>query len=149
MTMMLDEPQATGSVSGGSQQRSYANVILVERVLAVLESANRLPSITVRAISENCNIPPSSVVRILETLCDQGFLVHVSRRGGYVLTSKVKRLSAGFHGTHLVVEVLKSIANDLTREHLWPHSVATLEKDAMVVQYSSTCTRRSTSGSLS
>jgi IclR family mhp operon transcriptional activator len=37
----------------------------------------------------------------------------------------------------LVTEFLKSIADDLTRQHLWPHSVATLEKDAMVVQYSS------------
>jgi IclR family mhp operon transcriptional activator len=137
MTKMLDKVAADAPDSDRGQQRSYENLILVERVLAVLESANRLPAITVRAISEDCNIPPSSVVRILETLCDQGYLVHVSRRGGYVLTSKVKRLSAGFHGTHLVVEVLKSFANDLTRQHLWPHSVATLEKDAMVVQYSS------------
>jgi IclR family mhp operon transcriptional activator len=137
MSMSTDEALAAASSSEAGQQRSYANVALVERVLAVLESANRLPAITVRAISDDCGIPPSSVVRILETLCDQGFLVHVSRRGGYVLTSKVKRLSSGFHGTHMVIEFLKSLADDLTRRHLWPHSVATFEKDAMVVQYSS------------
>jgi len=118
-------------------QRSYANVILVERVLAVLQSINRLPTITVQAISRECDIPPSSVIRILETLCAEGFLVRVSRRGGYVLTSKVKLLSAGFHGSPLVVEVLRSYADELTRKHLWPLSVATLEHDAMVVQYSS------------
>jgi IclR family mhp operon transcriptional activator len=120
-----------------SERRSYDNVILVERVLAVLQAANRLPTITVDAVSRECSIPPSSVIRILETLCAEGFLVHVSRRGGYLLTSKVRSLSCGFFGTPLVVEVLRTFADDLTRKHLWPMSVATLDRDAMVIQYSS------------
>jgi IclR family mhp operon transcriptional activator len=128
---------AVRSSTSAEHHRSYANLILVERVLAVLESANRLPRITVRAISDDCKLPPSTVVRLLETLCAQGYLVQVSRRGGYVLSSKVRRLSEGFHGNPLIVEVLKPYADDLTRRHLWPLSVATLEKDAMVVQYSS------------
>lgn len=120
-----------------SQERSYDNLVLAERVLAVLEAANRLPAITVQGISNECQIPPSSVVRLLETLCANGFLIKLSRRGGYALTSKVKTLSAGFHGSPMVVEVLQSFADALTREFLWPFSVATLEYDAMVVQYSS------------
>jgi IclR family mhp operon transcriptional activator len=137
--LALDQKQSSAPIQTSAQahQRSYANVILVERVLAVLQSINRLPTITVQAISRECDIPPSSVIRILETLCAEGFLIHVSRRGGYVLTSKVKLLSAGFHGSPLVVEVLQSYADALTRKHLWPLSVATLEHDAMVVQYSS------------
>ncbi|MGH7042358.1 MAG: IclR family transcriptional regulator domain-containing protein [Acetobacteraceae bacterium] len=106
-------------------------------MLAVLECANRLSIITVKAISQECDIPASTVVRILETLCAEQYLVHVSRRGGYVLTSKVQALSAGFHGAPLIVEILKAYANELTRLYLWPFSVATLDRDAMVVQYSS------------
>lgn len=117
--------------------RSYADVSLVQRTLSVLECANRLELITVHEISRQCEIPPSSVVRILETLCSEGYLTHISRRGGYALTSKVKALSAGFHSKALVVEIVKPIVDGLTKEHLWPFAVATLDHDAMVVQYSS------------
>jgi IclR family mhp operon transcriptional activator len=117
--------------------RSYADVSLVQRTLSVLECANRLDLITVRGISRQCDIPPSSVVRILETLCAEGYLTHISRRGGYALTSKVKLLSAGYHSKALVVEIVKPIVDGLTKEYLWPFAVATLDHDAMVVQYSS------------
>ena len=70
-----------------ADRRSYANVLLVQRVLAVLQTVNKLTHITVRAISDECGIPGPSVVRILETLCAEGFLVHMSRRG----TDSVRR----------------------------------------------------------
>lgn len=116
--------------------RSYDNLVLAERLLDVLECANRLPIITVSTISEQCNIPPSSVVRILETLCAKEYLVQVSRRGGYALTSKVRALSAGFHGSALVVETLKPYVDELTRQHLWPFAIGTLDRDVIVIQYS-------------
>ena len=119
------------------KRRSYADVSLVQRTLAVLECANRLELITVQRISEECDIPPSSTVRILETLCAEGYLTHLSRRGGYSLTSRVKALSAGYHSKSLVVEVLKPVVDGLTKEFLWPFAVATLDHNAMVVQYSS------------
>jgi IclR family transcriptional regulator, mhp operon transcriptional activator len=127
----------TNETSERADRRSYANVALVQRVLKVLEAVNKLPNITVKAISDACDIPAPSVVRILETLCAEGFLVQMSRRGGYVLSSRICTLSAGFHGTPLVVETLRAHVDELTRFHLWPFSVATLDRDAMVVQYSS------------
>lgn len=120
-----------------ADRRSYANVLIVQRVLAVLQTMNKLTTITVKAISEDCGIPGPSVVRILETLCAEGFLVHMSRRGGYALTSRICTLSAGYHGTPLIVEILKAHVDELTRFHSWPFSVATLDRDSMVVQYSS------------
>lgn len=123
--------------AGTSEPRSYADVCLVQRTLAVLRCANRLKQITVRSISEDCSIPPSSVVRILETLCADGYLTHISRRGGYSLTSKVKSLSSGFHSKSLTMEILKPVVDGLTKEYLWPFAMATLDTDAMVVQYSS------------
>ena len=118
-------------------RRSYENVLLIQRVLAVLEHFNRQQVSTVRRTSEECGIPPSSVVRILETLCVEGYLTHISRRGGYAVTSKIRSLSSGFHGSPWIVEMLKPWVEDLTKRHLWPFAIATLERDAMVVQYSS------------
>jgi IclR family mhp operon transcriptional activator len=90
----------------------------------------------VRQISGACRIPPSSVVRILETLCAEGYLTHISRRGGYAVTSKIQSLSSGFHGSLWLAELLRPLVDDLTRQYLWPFSMATLDRDAMVVQYS-------------
>ena len=132
------QPSEGGEQHGGAgKRRSYADVSLVQRTLAVLECANKLELITVGKISEECDIPASSVVRILETLCAEGYVTHISRRGGYALTSKVKSLSAGYHSKSLVVDVLRPVVDGLTKEFLWPFAVATLDHNAMVVQYSS------------
>jgi IclR family mhp operon transcriptional activator len=133
----LQLPETDEERPRSSERRSYADLSLVQRTLAVLECANRLELITVRRISDECAIPPSSVVRILETLCAEGYLTHISRRGGYSLTSKVKSLSAGYHSKSLIVEVLKPVVDALTKEYLWPFAAATLDHNAMVVQYSS------------
>lgn len=119
------------------QRRSYENLNLVERVLDVLECANRFPVISVKRISEECAIPPASVVRILETLCAKGYMTKVSRRGGYLLTSRVKALGAGYYGSNMLVETMRGHADELTRRYLWPFSIATLDRDEMVVRYSS------------
>src|SRR5688500_12512825 len=103
----LQPPEADEELPNSSKRRSYAELILVQRTLAVLDCANRLELITVRRNSDECAIPTSSVVRILETLCAEGYLTHISRLGGYSLTSKVKSLSAGYHSKSLIVEVLK------------------------------------------
>lgn len=118
------------------RRRSYDNVMLIQRVLAVLEHFNRSQISTVRQISEKCNIPESSVVRILETLCVEGYLSHISRRGGYAVTSKITSLSSGFHGSPWLAECMKPLVDELTHRHMWPFSLATLDRDAMVVQYS-------------
>ena len=118
-------------------KRSYADVNLVKRTLSVLASINRLKLITVSAISNDCKIPSSSVIRILETLCNEGYLIKISRRGGYAVTSKVKLLSSGFNINSIVFEIVQPILDRLTKEYLWPFAVATLETNNMVIQYSS------------
>lgn len=133
----MHEDQSVPPKSESSDKRSYANVVAVERVLAVLEEINRMPVITVQRISARCNIPAPSVVRILETLVNRGYLMHLSRRAGYALTSRVQSLSAGFQGPPMVVELLGRYVDELTQQHLWPFSIATLEGDAMVIQHSS------------
>jgi len=117
--------------------RSYADVNLVKRTLSVLASINRLKLITVSAISNDCKIPSSSVIRILETLCNEGYLIKISRRGGYAVTSKVKLLSSGFNINSIIFEIVQPILDRLTKEYLWPFAVATLETNNMVIQYSS------------
>lgn len=116
--------------------RSYRNVASIERVLAVLECVNRTRLSKVEEVSASCALPPSTVVRLLETLCERGYLTKNGRLTGYCVTSKVLGLSAGFHGLPALLEAARPHADALTRRLLWPVALATLDANAMVVRYS-------------
>ena len=117
-----------------TSKRSFRNVQSVGRVLALLECANRLVPCTVQRFSTECGLSAPTVVRLMETLCESGYLRKVSRRAGYVVTSKVRLLSAGFHGAPLIAEIAKPYADELTERYLWHVSIATLDVDAMINQ---------------
>jgi len=116
-------------------KRSYRNVQSVDRVLGLLECANRHVPCTVQQLSADCGLAAPTVVRLMETLCEAGYLRKVSRRVGYIVTSKVRLLSAGFHGAPMIAEVGKPYADELTERLLWHVSIATLDVDAMTNQY--------------
>lgn len=133
----MEKEASPSKPSRSGQGRSFSNVQAIDRALAVIEAANRMPLITVGRLSAECGIPAPTVVRILETLCARGYMVHLSRRAGYLLTSRIRSLSAGFQGPPVVVERLGRYADELTGLHLWPFAIATLDHDAMVIQHSS------------
>ncbi|GAC1330409.1 MAG: hypothetical protein NVSMB26_07810 [Beijerinckiaceae bacterium] len=49
-------------------------------------------------------LPKATVVRLMKTLCVEGYASNDRRQGGYAVASRVKSLSNGFHGDPLVVE---------------------------------------------
>ena len=134
---MSSRTNQSAEPGSSANRRSFANVIAIDRVLSVIEATNRITPITVQRISVECSIPAPTVVRILETLCARGYMVHLSRRAGYQLTSRIRALSAGFQGPPVIVERLGRYVDELTGRHLWPFAIATLDRDAMVIQHSS------------
>ncbi len=115
---------------------SYEPLKSASRVLEVLVALNRAPVTSVRDLHAGTAIPKPTLVRILETLIEAGFVARDTNRGGYQVTSAVTSLSAGFHGEPMVVEVAAPLARGLTADILWPVAIATLDVDAMVVRYS-------------
>ncbi len=115
---------------------SYEPLKSARRVLDVLLALNRAPVTSIRELHAATDIPKPTLVRILETLIDAGFVARDANRAGYQVTSAVTGLSAGFHGEPMVVEVAAPLARALTVDILWPVAIATLDVDAMVVRYS-------------
>ncbi len=115
---------------------SYRKVRSAERTLLVLKSLNRRPITRIEDLMGDTNLSASTLVRLLETLSELGYVHKQSRRTGYVLTERVLELSSGYHGTPLFIDHARPILNALTDRLLWPAALATREGDSMVVRLS-------------
>lgn len=115
---------------------SYNTVQSVEKALRLLEELNKRPVSRVKDLSRNMGLPHSTIVRLLETLSTLGYASKIDRGSGYCVTDRTERLSSGNHGFPQVLMNLKLRADRLTKKHLWPTAICTLDGDAMVVRYS-------------
>ena len=108
----------------------------VERVLDVLEELNRQPVSTIALLHERTGLPKPTLVRILKTLEEKGYVDNDPRLGGYQVTAQVASLSGGYHNEPMVVEAGRPWAVALTRKHQWPISIALYDNDAIAVRFS-------------
>jgi IclR family transcriptional regulator, mhp operon transcriptional activator len=115
---------------------SYSPVQSVTRSLALLKELNRRRISTIHDLHVATRLPKPTIIRLLETLIAAGYVSGDRRQGGYQVTSLVTSLSSGFHGDHLAVEAGRAWALQLTRRFVWPTALAVLEKDCVVVRFS-------------
>ena len=106
------------------------------RGLMVIDAMNRSRVSSLSALHALTGLPKSSLVRLLETLIEAGYVVRISRREGYTLTDAVLRLSSGVRHRDLVVDVARPLMEAFTRRHKWQVSLATSETDSMLVRFS-------------
>lgn len=124
----------SGHQKGGGA--SYEPLKTVQKTMQVLEELNRHPTRRVQELCQTSGIPAPTMVRILETLCDMGYVRKLSRRTGYCLTPKIAALTAGYHGLPRVFDAIRKASDLLTEQNKWPSSVCTFDVNAMVVRYS-------------
>jgi len=115
---------------------AYAPVRSVERVLNVLEELNKSKVSTVVDLHHRTKLAKPTIVRLLQTLEQGGYVSRNERHSGYTLTSKVMSLSAGFHSDPLVVEAGRAYAIAITKKVTWPASIAILDETSVVVRFS-------------
>jgi IclR family mhp operon transcriptional activator len=108
----------------------------VLRTLHILEALNRHVRATLGELSAATDLPKPTVSRLLETLEEGGYVVRLPRRSGYALRERTLRLSSGFRYSDAVVESARPFLSALTAEHKWPIGIATLDRDAMRVRFS-------------
>ena len=108
----------------------------VTRTMDVLELLNRRAFSRVQDLAAETGLPTATVVRILETLVQLGYVEKEGWRIGYRLTDRVLSLSRGYAGLPSYYETAREALTALTREQGWPSALATLEDTAMVVRFS-------------
>jgi len=106
------------------------------RGLDALTVLNLRDGATVSEVAQEIPLPRTTVYRILETLCNAGFVFRDAADDRYRLTILVRGLSDGFDDEAWVTQIAKPFINDLSREIVWPVSIATLSGTTMMVRES-------------
>lgn len=114
---------------------SFKPVRSVLRALEVLAYLGRHSDATVSELHRNLTLAKPTVVRLLETLMEAGYVTRDEGKPGYRITDKVYGLT-GFQGGPLLIQATRSHALALTRRFKWPVSIAVLDHSAMRILYS-------------
>ncbi|MDP9012849.1 MAG: helix-turn-helix domain-containing protein [Pseudomonadota bacterium] len=104
------------------------------RGLDALSVLNLRDGATVSEVAHEIRLPRTTVYRILETLCDAGFVFRDAADDRYRLTILVRGLSNGFDDESWVTQIAKPLIHELCRDLVWPVSVATLSGTSMMVR---------------
>lgn len=108
----------------------------IERAMRVLQELNLQPVNTIAHLHARTKLPKPTLVRILKTLEEAGYVENDARQGGYLVSALVTSLSSGYHKGPLVVEAGRAWAVAITRKHKWPIAIALPNYDEMVVRFS-------------
>ena len=106
------------------------------RGLDALTVLNLRDGATVSEIAQEIRLPRTTVYRILETLCNAGFVFRDAADERYRLTILVRGLSDGFDDEAWITQIAKPLINELCRDIVWPVSIATLSGTTMLVRES-------------
>ncbi|HEY4445926.1 MAG TPA: IclR family transcriptional regulator C-terminal domain-containing protein [Steroidobacteraceae bacterium] len=106
------------------------------RGLDALTFLNLRDGATVSEVAQEIRLPRTTVYRILETLCNAGFVFRDAADDRYRLTILVRGLSDGFDDEAWVTQIAKPFIHDLCGEVVWPVSIATLSGTTMLVRES-------------
>ncbi len=104
------------------------------RGLDALTVLNLRDGATVSEVAHEIRLPRTTVYRILETLCNSGFVYRDSTDERYRLTILVRGLSEGFDDEAWVSQIAKPMIYGLCAEIVWPVSLATLSGTKMMLR---------------
>ncbi|HEX3395334.1 MAG TPA: helix-turn-helix domain-containing protein [Steroidobacteraceae bacterium] len=104
------------------------------RGLDALTVLNLHDGATVSEVAHEIGLPRTTVYRILETLCNSGFVYRDSADERYRLTILVRGLSGGFDDEAWVNQIARPMIYALCAEIVWPVSIATLSGTKMMLR---------------
>jgi IclR family mhp operon transcriptional activator len=114
---------------------SYPPVGAVHRAFKVLRAVNRLRIASVNGIHKETGMPKPTIVRMLETFMDEGYIARDNMCGGYRVTRRINDLTSGYEGISQIIEVSRPLTIDLTERIKWPISLGVVSGDAISIRF--------------
>lgn len=112
---------------------SFKPVIALARGLEILRVVNEQGQATVRAIHRDTGLDKATIVRMLETLEHEGYVMRDPDQAIYTPTGRTLLLSQGYDEHHWVGAIAEPILGEFRARMGWPSDVAINDRDAMVV----------------
>ncbi len=104
------------------------------RGLDALTVLNLRDGATVSEVAHEIRLPRTTVYRILETLCNAGFVFRDEDDDRYRLTLRVRALSGGFDDEAWVKQIAYPLIHALCRDIVWPIALYTPSGGAMIAR---------------
>ncbi|TVR08892.1 MAG: MarR family transcriptional regulator [Salinarimonadaceae bacterium] len=114
---------------------SFPPVRAIIRGLEILRTVSQEGPISAGAIARRTDLPQPTVIRILETLIQSGYLYRDPDSVTYGVTARTLALSIGYNSSSRLVQIAQPLIEELRAEIGWPSNLAIFEQDAMVIAY--------------
>ncbi|MDB5394944.1 MAG: iclR [Rhodospirillales bacterium] len=121
---------------------SFKPVTAVLRGFEVLAAVNRLGEASVGQIHKLIGLNLPTIVRMLETLQNAGYVVKHPERAVYLPTGRTLALSVGYEPYRELAVIATRILDELHSEIGWPSDLAVYDGEAMLVVHTSRDERR-------
>jgi DNA-binding IclR family transcriptional regulator len=112
------------------------NLSSLRRGLETLRILNSREHLTGSELAAHLKTPRTTAHRILETLANEGYLVHDEANHRFYLSPKVRHIAFGFNRDCLLAEVARPVLQALCRETLMPVGLTSPVGQQMVTQVS-------------
>lgn len=116
---------------------SFNPVTALTRGLEVLRIVNALGEASAAEVTRRAKLPRPTVIRMLETLEEVGYVTRRSDSARYMPTGRVLLLSSGYVAHQRIGEVAEPVLAELREKLGWPSSIAIPDGSSMLVAYSS------------
>ena len=104
---------------------SYPPVASVARALRILQVINSSGPVRISEIAGATGLPKPTVVRLVETLSELGFVQKEPSSKTYFVTKKARTLSVGTEKAEVIAEIALPVIEEFTRQTKLPIAVAT------------------------
>jgi IclR family transcriptional regulator, mhp operon transcriptional activator len=112
---------------------SFKPVIALARGLEVLRVVNEEGQSTIRSLHKATALDKATIVRMLETLEHEGYVMRNPEQAVYMPTGRTLMLSQGYDSHLWIGSICEPILNEFRSQIGWPSDVAIYDQDAMVV----------------
>jgi IclR family mhp operon transcriptional activator len=114
---------------------SFRPVIALSRGLEVLRVINQERQSTVGSLHKATGLNKSTIVRMLETLEHEGYVVRRTEPASYAPTGRALLLSAGYDEPTWIGGIAEPILNKFRKQIHWPSDIAVLDQESMVIAH--------------
>lgn len=105
--------------------------------LQVLELLGERPLASSGDVARACDISRAAAYRILQTLCDEGYLARngAGNQARYELRQRVRELTHGYPGTMRLIDIAIPLMMAWTRQHGWPLALSTPQAEKTICRF--------------